>query len=129
MRIPAQRSPRIGAAALSTDSGVGVPELLVALVIFSTALLGIVGTAARVGGIVNSSHVRLRAGAVAQQQVEELLTMPYDSVRNGAVVRDDVQLQWTVKETERAKQVVLTYSYELPGGTRSDTLTAAVLGS
>ncbi|UCF19354.1 MAG: hypothetical protein JSU87_15715 [Gemmatimonadota bacterium] len=129
MRMPGQRSPRCGAALICSDFGVGLSELLVALVIFSTALLGIVGTAARVGGIVNSSHVRLRAGAVAQQQIEELLTQPYDAVQNGAVVRDNVQLQWTVKETARAKQVVLAYRYELPGGTRSDTLTVAVLGS
>ena len=55
---------------LRSDSGVGVAEVLIALVIFSTALLGIVGTAARVGGMVNASHVRLEAGVLARQQVE-----------------------------------------------------------
>ena len=112
---------------LRPAAGVGVTEALISLVIFSTALLGIVGTAARVGGIVNSSHVRLRAGAVAQQQIEELLTVPFDSVKNGAAVRDEVKLEWIVKESASAKQVVLVYSYDMPGRSRSDTLTAAVL--
>jgi type II secretory pathway pseudopilin PulG len=127
MPVPIVRSAVDVAGQRRANLGVGLTELLVALVIFSTALLGIVGTAARVGGIVNSSHVRLKAGAVAQQKIEELLTAPFDSVKDGTTVRDDVKLEWVVKESTRAKQIVLAYSYDVPGRTRSDTLTAAVL--
>jgi len=107
--------------------GVGMAELLVALVIFSTALLGIVGTAARVGGMVNSSHVRLHAGALARHQIEELMASPYDSVKNGSSVREAVQINWTVTNGKRAKEILLTYTYSVPGRARQDTLTAAVL--
>lgn len=114
-------------ARLGSKSGVGVAEVLVALVIFSTALLGIVGTAARVGGIVNSSHVRLKAGVLARQQIEELMAMPYDSVKAGSSTIDRIDCSWTVTVTPRAKEITLVYRYEMKNGTRADTLSTAVL--
>ncbi len=112
---------------LRSDSGVTIAEVLIALVIFSTALLGVVGTAARVGGIVNSSHVRLRASSIARQQVEELMTEPYAAVINGSAVRRGVDLRWTVAETSWSKEILLVYRYNLPNRMREDTLTCARL--
>jgi Tfp pilus assembly protein PilV len=109
------------------DSGIGLAEVLIALVIFSTAILGIVGTAARVGAIVNSSHVRLGATTLATRQLETLLSMPYDSVASGTVERGDVEISWAVTQTAVAKHIVLVYRYDLTSGVREDTLTAAVL--
>jgi len=108
-------------------SGVSVTEVLIALVIFSTAILGIVGTAARVGDIMNSSHVRLGASSVAGQQVETLLSAPYDSLVNGSAAAGGVAMEWTVAETSSAKQILLVYRYDLPHGAREDTLSAASL--
>lgn len=110
---------------LGSESGVSIAELLIALVIFSTALLGVVGTAARVGGIMNSSHVQLRAGSIAQQQIEELLTQPYLEVKTGSATRRGVNLSWTVAETTWAKEILLVYRYSVPGHVRADTLTCA----
>lgn len=107
--------------------GVGMAELLVALVIFSTALLGIVGTAARVGGLVNSSHVQLHAAALARQQIEALMAQPYDSVADGSNVLEGIQCSWTVSSKKRAKEITLVYRYDVPGREREDTLIAAVL--
>lgn len=120
-----QRSAVRRRSPLRSESGVSIAEVLIALVIFSTALLGVVGTAARVGGIVNSSHVRLRAGSVAQQQIEELLTQPYTQVKAGSATRRGVDLRWTVAETTWAKEVLLVYEYTIPGHVRADTLTFA----
>ncbi len=120
-----QRSAGRRRSPLRSESGVSIVEVLIALVIFATALLGVVGTAARVGGIVNSSHVRLRAGSVAQQQIEELLTRPYIEVKAGSVTRRGVDLRWTVAETTWAKEVMLVYKYTTPGRVRADTLSFA----
>jgi Tfp pilus assembly protein PilV len=109
------------------QSGVGVTEVMIALVIFSTAILGIVGTAAHVGGIMNSSHVRLAAGSAARTQVEELLAMPYDSLANGTVDALGVHMGWTVAENGAGKEITLVYNYDLPSGARNDTLIAAML--
>lgn len=112
---------------LRPDAGVGVTEVLISLVIFSTALLGIVGTSARVGASVNSSHVRLAALTVARHQVEELLSTEYDKVVAGNAAVDGVQMAWSVNASSSAKEIVLVYKYDLPGGVRSDTLTTAFL--
>ena len=100
---------------------------LIALVIFSTALLGVVGTAAGVGGFVNASHVRLQAGAIAREQIEELLTAPYDSLKTGTVTREGVRITWTVQENDRAKEMLVVYRYNVPSEVREDTLTAALI--
>ena len=110
-----------------SESGFGVTEVLIALVIFSTAMLGIVGTSARVGASLNSSHVKLRSGAIARHQVEQLLAADYDAVTSGSTVVDEVEMAWAVSATSAAKEIVLVYRYELPGGVRQDTLTAARL--
>ncbi len=112
---------------LGPDSGVTLAEMLVSLVIFSTALLGIVGTAARVGATVNSSHMRLAAASVARQQVETILTQPYDSVANGSAEREGVKMVWAVTNGMAGKRVVLVYEHRVPQRVYQDTLTAGVL--
>lgn len=114
--------PRLG-----SRSGFGLTETLLSLVIFSTAILGIVGTSARVGQTVNMSHGRQRVLSVARQQLEELMADGYDDVVAGTATRDGVQLQWGVQQSSVAKYVVLVYRYDLPTGARQDTLTAAIL--
>ena len=131
-RVKAREAKRAGSArwpgaGARGQSGVSVTEVLIALVIFSSAILGIVGTAARVGNIMNSSHVRLGAASVAGQQVETLLSAPYDSLVNGSAAAGGVALEWTVAETSSAKQILLVYRYDLPHGAREDTLSAASL--
>lgn len=105
----------------------GVTEALIALVIFSTAMLGIVGTSARVGASLNSSHVRLRALAIARHQVEELLSADYDALANGTAEDLGVEMAWRVSASSSAKEIVLIYKYGIPGGARRDTLTTALL--
>lgn len=112
---------------LRPDAGFGVTEALISMVIFSTALLGIVGTSARVGASVNSSHVRLAALTVARHQVEQLLSTEYDKIVAGSAEEDGVQMAWSVTASSSAKEIVMIYQYDLPGGVRSDTLTTALL--
>lgn len=115
------------AGPLRPDSGVSLAEMMVSLVIFSTALLGIVGTAARVGATVNSSHMRLAAASVARQQVETILTQPYDSVANGSAEREGVKMVWAVTEGAAGKRVVMVYQHRVPRRAYEDTLTVGVL--
>jgi len=121
------KDSRRGRASLGREAGVGVTEVMIALVIFSTAILGIVGTAAHVGGIMNTSHVRMAAGSVARAQLEELLATPYDSLSSGTVDIDNVHMSWNVAPSSAAKEILLVYEYNLPSGARSDTLAAAML--
>jgi len=114
-------------ARLDRQAGIGVTEVMIALVIFSTAILGIVGTAAHVGGIMNTSHVRLAVGSMARAQVEELLATPYDSLVNGTLDSQGVHMTWNVVQSSVAKEILFVYEYDLPSGARSDTLATAML--
>lgn len=127
MKDSRANSPEGQSLALRPDAGVGVTEALISLVIFSTALLGIVGTSARVGASVNSSHVRLRALTVATHQLEQVLSTEYDKVAAGSAQADDVQMAWNVTASSSGKEIVMIYRYSLPGGARTDTLTTALL--
>lgn len=111
---------------LQSEYGVGLTETLVSLVIFSTAMLGIVGTSARVGITVNSSHGRLSALSVARQQLEEVMAEEYANVTGGTATRDGVQLTWAVQESASGKDIVLVYYYTVPGAVRQDTLVAGL---
>lgn len=102
-------------------------EVLISLLIFSTAILGIVSTSARVGMAVNSAHGRLAAQAVARQQVETLLAQPYSAISDGSASRDGVSMIWTVSSSSVGSRVQLLYRYALPSGARTDTLTAAMV--
>ncbi len=108
------------------DAGMGLPEVLISLLIFSAAILGIVATSARVGLAVNGAHGRLAAQAVARQQVEMLLAQSANK-SEGTASRDGVTMAWTISENPAGRKVQLAYRYALPSGARIDTLTAATV--
>lgn len=109
------------------DAGVGLPETLISIVITGTALLSIAATSAHVGAGLNATHERTRTLKVAQQQMEILLAKPYDEVVSGNKVSEGVSQYWTVTETDRAKEIVLEYTYDIADETRAGRLAGAVL--
>lgn len=116
-----------GVSRLRTEAGMGLSEALISLLIFSVAILGLIGTSARVGLAVNGAHGRLAAQAVARQQVEMLLAQPATMSLSGTASRDGVTMAWTISESTAGRKVQLAYRYALPNGARVDTLTAATV--
>lgn len=108
------------------EAGFGLPEVLTAVVILTTALLGIAATAGRVGTIVNGAHRGARAQADVRAQLEEIIAQPYDSIANSSETTNGVQMTWTVTDGSQTKEVLLIYTYTVPGRVRTDTITAAV---
>lgn len=108
------------------DAGFGLPEVLTAVVILTTALLGIAATAGRVGSIVNGAHRGARALADARTQIEEILAQPYDSIADGSVTEHAVEMNWTVTDGSQTKEILFIYQYTVPGRVRTDTITAMV---
>jgi len=112
---------------LGSEAGMGLAEVLISLLIFSAAILGMIGTSARVGLAVNGAHGRLAAEAVARQQAELLLAQPTSMSTTGTASRDGVTMAWTISESFGGRKVQLAYRYVLPSGVRTDTLTAATV--
>lgn len=127
LKLKPAKSDNRDARRLQDDSGMGLSEVLIALLIFSVAILGLIGTSARVGLAVNGAHGRLAAQAVARQQIETLMAQPASKSLSGKSSRDGVILEWTISETTAGRKVQLAYSYALPGGVHVDTLTAATV--
>jgi Tfp pilus assembly protein PilV len=121
-RIDGRNGHRLG-----SEAGMGLAEVLVSLLVFSVAILGIIGTSARVGLAVNGAHGRLAAEAVARQQAEMLLAQPTSMSTTGTASRDGVSMAWTISESFGGRRVQLDYRYVLPSGVRADTLTAATV--
>lgn len=110
-----------------SEEGIGLAEVLISFVIFATAMLGIIGTSARVGLAVNGAHGRLEAQAVARRQLETVMALDYSKVVDGTADRDGVKMTWGVSSNDAGKKVVLVYRYSLPSGAHTDTLTAAMV--
>lgn len=110
-----------------SEQGIGLAEVLICLAIFSTAMLGIIGTSARVGLAVNGAHKRLESQAVARQQLESVMALDYSKVVDGTADRNGVKMKWGVVSNKVGKKVLLVYQYTLPHGVRTDTLTAAMV--
>ena len=116
-----------GVSRLRGEAGMGLSEVLISLLIFSVAILGLIGTSARVGLAVNGAHGRLAAQAVARGEVETLLAQPTSMSLTGKASREGVTMEWTISETPAGRKVQLAYSYALPAGVHVDTLTAATV--
>ncbi len=118
--VPSIQRPR-------SDFGFGLAETIVTIVILGTAFLGIAGTAAHVGAGLNSTHERTRAMTIAQNQLENLLAVPYDQLVAGSRLVEGVSLAWRVIERDGAKEIELAASWSTRSRARSQWLTAARL--
>lgn len=127
--MPTRGSNHPPVARLRSSAGFGLTEMMISVVISGTALLGIAGTASRVGSALNETHEDARALVVAQSQLESLLTLPYDELQGGMLVSDGVQLTWRVSAANHSKEIALSYRYDERGVTQTKWLTAGRLES
>ncbi len=106
------------------QSGSGLAEVLISLVIVTVALLALAATSIRVGTTMNAAHGRVAAQALADRQMERLLATPYDQITDGSTQLNGVDLTWTVTTGDVSKEIVLVFDYDVPGAARQDTLVA-----
>ena len=111
---------------LADETGAGLTEVMMAIVILTVASLSLAGTSVRVGTTMSAVQGRISAMEVAERQLEQLHSTDYAAIANGSKVEDGVQLTWTVTEGDVSKQILMVYRYDLPRSTRQDTLIAAV---
>ena len=111
---------------LRDETGAGLTEVMMAIVILTVASLSLAGTSVRVGTTMSAVQGRISAMEVAERQLEQLHSTDYAAIANGSKVEDGVQLTWTVTEGDVSKQILMVYRYDLPRSTRQDTLIAAV---
>ena len=98
-------------------------EVVVALVILSTVLLGIAATTSTAAKSLTSGQRQVENAAAIQYQAELLLAVPFDSLANGTAQVEGVPLKWTVTGTTvKSVQLVATVTNGF-GDTVPDTVT------
>ncbi len=107
-------------------AGIGTIEAMLALVILTSALLGLAASALHADNIIKAAHRRTAAVDLARVQIEQLLAEPYDSLKTGGTVTDRVNMNWTIIDGQRTKEIVFVYQYDLRGRTRVVTIAAAM---
>ncbi len=92
---------------LNDERGVSLIELMVAVMILSVALLGLAAAAGVAAQQLHVGRADMHRWAAAQQQLEELVRMGYDSVATDSSVVQGYPMSWTVTGTN-PKKVIFT---------------------
>ena len=108
--------------------GFTIIEVVVAIVVFTVGILGLVSTAATVTRMVGRSQQYSMSASLAQQRVEILLAGGCANMASGSSTSGAYAIAWTVASTNgglgRSISITVTYPTSRYGN-RTDTFTSA----
>ena len=110
-----------------SSGGFTIVEVVVAIVVFTLGILGLVGTAATVTRMVGRSQQYNMSASLAQQRVEMLLAAGCGSMASGTATSGAYTVTWTVASTSGGlgRSIGITVTYRTAAGMRTDTFTSA----
>jgi type IV pilus assembly protein PilV len=123
---------------MNTDNGFTLIEILIAMVVLSFALLAVAGMQVTVIRTNSSSNLLTQGATIAQEKIEELMTLPYnhlnliDTTPEGSFTTynepnppDGYSVQWQVDEGSpipNNKTVNVNVLWNSAGNTKSFSL-------
>jgi Tfp pilus assembly protein PilV len=119
-RVPKRRP------AWSNHHGSTVVEVLVAIIILSVGLLGLVTTAGLVTGMISQGQRSTEAAVLAGERIEVLRTERCSSAATGTETRGAYTVSWQVTEIAggRGRHFAVTVSSPTGRGTRTALFTS-----
>jgi type IV pilus modification protein PilV len=107
---------------VSGERGFTIVEVIIAMIVLTVGLLGLVSTAALTTRMISQGQRYSEAAALANQQFEILRATPCASMANGSNSVGQVQVAWTVVaiQSNRARQSTVTVTSSTGRGTRTD---------
>ncbi len=113
------------------EAGVSVVEVLVALIVFTTAALAAVQHMLTAQQQARAAEIITEAAAAGQYQMETLRSLPYDSVASDSDTVSGFPLSWTVSGTAPKVVVLAIERRSVLGGMTVDTFVthAAEMGN
>jgi len=111
---------------MTNRNGFTIVEVVVAIMIFSLGILGLVSTAATVTRMVGRSQQYNMAASLAQQQVEILRATTCASMAAGSGTSGNYAIAWTVTAVTNGKQIGVTVTYPTTKGSHTDTFTSII---
>ena len=119
------------------EKGFTLIEVLIAVTVLSIGVMALVGSSAMATRMIGRGRESTQVGQVATaraewlRQVASSTTPPCGSAQftDGAVVRNGITEQWQVQAATPSgtRDVRMMYSYKVPRGTRTDTMTLTLL--
>ncbi len=106
---------------LNDERGVSLVELLVAVMILAVALLGLAAAGGVAAQQLHTARTDMHRWVAAQQQIEELVRMGYDSVTTASAVVQGYPMSWTVTGTNPKKVIFTVERTNLSYQTVQDT--------
>ena len=113
----------------NSESGFTIIEILIAVVMLSFGLLGMLGATAATIRVIGDSDRMVTAAYRATQRLERLEALACDAARSGTDTQQGVDIAWTVGGTaaDRTRMITLTATYPLSRGrVRVDTFEKAL---
>ena len=114
---------------IHSKSGFTIIEVLIAITMLSSGLLGMLGATAASIRVLGESDRMVTAAYQATQQLERLESLGCDAANSGTATEQRVDLTWTVAgaTTDRTRPITLTASYQMGRGrVRVDTFEKAL---
>ncbi len=113
-----------------SQAGFTVVEVIVAMLVLTVGLLGLLGTTAAIMRSVGESNRTMTAAYFTNERLERLEALGCDAISGGSDVQETIySLSWTVSGTPTSlvRDIRLTADYPLGRGrTRSDVFEKAI---
>ena len=119
----------------SSTRGFTIIEILIAVVILSVGVLGMVGTAGLVSRMVGQGKRDTRAGALTMQRMEILrqtavsVTPHCSTLAGGTATANSMTETWTVTGAGRSRRIRIIVRYRTTRGTLADTVNTVLFCS
>jgi len=118
---------------ISSQQGVVIIEAMIAILIFSFGVLGIVGMQASMVKNTSESQYRSEASYIAQQKIGELWVAPDSLPADGSVTNSSISTQLpngTLTITRVGDRYTLTITWQQPGeASHTYTTVASISGA
>lgn len=99
------------------NQGLTIIEIMFALSIFAIGILAVSALTITSVNANASSRMVTEATTLAEDRLERLMTLPYDSISEGSTMEGPYEVSWTVLENEIAEKTKsITVTVIRPGG-------------
>ena len=92
-------------------SGISIVELLIGVVLLAVVVLSLAASGLYSSRTLSRSRVQLQAAEYLQSELEQLLAVPYDSLRDGSRESSDGTSEWAVEDRYTHRRIILVTHY------------------
>ena len=105
---------------MKNERGFTIVEVLVAVMILTVGLLGLVTTAALVTRMIGQGQRQTEAAALAADRFEQLRSVPCAALADGSSTQGGFTVAWRVAGAADSRDIDVIVTSPTPRGTRQD---------